>query len=145
MIFWLTQGSSEQISTENKRYFVRLEKEALVLPFSIYLEKFTIGSDPGSDRAASYESNVIVKDLHNGVEQKALISMNEPLTYSGYTFYQASYQMQEGQPPISIFAVNRDIGRPVKYAGSMIIVLGILIMFYMNPDYIDIIFMRKKK
>ena len=71
--------------------------------------------------------------------------MNEPLVHGGYTFYQASYQMQEGRPPVSIFAVNYDPGRRVKYGGSILMVLGILVMFYMNPHYWNILLGSKKK
>ena len=74
-----------------------------------------------------------------------LISMNEPLVYGGYTFYQASYVMEEGRPPISVFSVNYDPGRVVKYAGAIIMVLGIILMFYLNPHYWDKMLGQRKK
>jgi len=86
-----------------------------------------------------------VRDSKAGVEQKAHISMNEPLYYGGDFFYQASYQLQENGPPISVFSVNYDPGRWVKYLGSIIMVLGIMLMFYFNPHYWDKILGSQKK
>jgi hypothetical protein len=115
------------------------------LPFQIQLNKFTMGTDPGTTKAATYESRVTVKDPLKGTDKEALISMNEPLQYGGYTFYQASYQMEEGRPPVSIFSVNLDPGRPVKYAGSLVMIIGIIVMFWWNPHYFGKILGRRKE
>ncbi len=133
--FWLMEGSGRPISVGGRELFVQFAKRRMTLPFQLHLEKFTMGTDPGTTKAATYESQVSVKDPMGGEGKKALISMNEPLVYGGYTFYQASYQMEEGRPPVSIFSVNYDPGRPVKYAGSLIMVFGIIIMFWWNPHY----------
>jgi len=132
---WLIEGSTKGYSVGDKKLMVRYGKERLTLPFRIFLQKFTIGNDPGTNKAATYQSDVIVRDPANGVEKKALISMNEPLKYGGYTFYQASYQLQDNGPPICVFSVNYDPGRILKYLGSIVMVLGTILMFYMNPHY----------
>lgn len=142
---WLIEGESKALQIGAKRISVRLGKSHQTLPFPIYLKKFTVGNDPGTTKAATYESEVMVKDGTQGVEKNALISMNEPLVHGGYTFYQASYQLREGQPPISVFAVNWDPGRWVKYLGSLFMVIGAALMFYMNPHYWDILFGRKRR
>lgn len=142
---WLMEGVSKPFAVGEKEYFVQFGKSKLSLPFQLRLEKFTMGTDPGTTKAASYESRVVVKDEANGVERKALISMNEPLHYGGYTFYQASYQMEEGRPPLSVFSVNYDPGRVVKYAGSLVMVLGIIVMFWLNPHYFGKIVGRGRK
>lgn len=136
---WLFEGQTTPLYFKNRSVFLQFSKEILVLPFSIYLEKFTIGNDPGTTKAASYQSDVIVKDIET---KKALISMNEPLKWGGYTFYQASYQLDE-ERPLSILAVNKDPGRFIKYLGCLIMVLGILVMFYRNPHYLNMLFGRK--
>jgi hypothetical protein len=71
--------------------------------------------------------------------------MNEPLDYGGYSFYQASYVLEEGRPPVSVFSVNYDPGRWVKYTGALTIVLGCMLMFYMNPHYWGKILGRRKE
>ena len=143
--WWLFEGQGKLINIGGREIFLQFAKKNLNLPFFVYLEKFKIGTDPGTNKAASYESDVIIKDASIGVEKRANISMNEPLKYGGYTFYQASYALEEGRPPVSVFAVNFDPGRQIKYLGSILLVLGILVMFYMNPHYMALIFKRKEQ
>ena len=133
---WLMEGETKVFPLGGEEIYVTLSKNTISLPFQIFLEKFTIGHNPGTRKAATYESQVVVKDAVRTLEQGAHISMNEPLVYGGFTFYQASYSLAEGRPPVSIFSVNRDAGRPVKYAGSLLICLGIITMFWLNPQYI---------
>jgi len=142
--WWLFEGQGKLMNIGGREVFLQFMRKKITLPFNIFLEKFKIGTDPGTTKAATYESDVIVKDLKNSVEPKANISMNEPMKYGGYTFYQASYSLEEGRPPVSVFAVNFDPGREIKYLGSLIMVLGILTMFYMNPHYLSLIFKKKE-
>jgi cytochrome c biogenesis protein ResB len=91
----------------------------------------------GTSRAKEYASLVSV--LKNGEaipaapesQEKTLISMNEPMKYNGYTIYQASFQEDEmGKPVASVFSVNKDPGRPIKYLGSLVLSFGIVWLFY---------------
>ncbi len=146
---WLIEGSTIPIALGEKTLELRFQKERLKLPFQVFLKKFKMGTDPGTTKAATYESEVRVEDPAHfkGGEKapEALISMNEPLHYSGFTLYQASYQMNEGAPPLSVFSVNQDPGRWIKYLGSIVMTLGILLMFYMNPHYWAIVLGKGKK
>lgn len=139
---WLMEGDTRALSLGPHRLRVELGKERLELPFKVRLKKFTMGLDPGTTKAASYESDVEVEAGATRIPAK--ISMNEPLFHDGFTLYQASFQQQEGRPTISVFSVNRDVGRPVKYAGSLILCLGIVVMFYMNPHYFGVLLGRRK-
>ncbi len=80
-----------------------------------------------------YASQVTVqsKDSDQKITSQ-LISMNEPMKYAGYTFYQASFEKDEktGEPVASVFSVNRDPGRWIKYFGSIILSVGIVWLFY---------------
>jgi ResB-like family len=140
---WLFEGQGKLLNLGGREVFIQFSRKRLTLPFYLFLEKFKMGTDPGTMKAASYQSDVEIKDLPNRIEKKANISMNEPLKYGGYTFYQASYSLEEGKPAVSVFAVNFDPGRQIKYLGSLIMTLGILVMFYMNPHYLSLIFKRK--
>jgi hypothetical protein len=133
--FWLLEGMGKAISAGSSDLLVYYQRDKLNLPFQLYLDKFTMGTNPGTNTAASFISNVTVKDPKENKDHTAVISMNEPLKYGGYYFYQASYQLAPGQPPVSVFAVNFDPGRILKYLGSLIMTLGIGLMFYMNPQY----------
>jgi len=141
---WLSEGQGRLLPVGDRQLIVQLNKKKLTLPFPLHLEKFHVGHDPGTSKAATYESQVRVTDPIRGTIASSTISMNEPLVHGGYTFYQASYQLQEGRPPVSVFAVNYDPGRVIKYTGSLVMVLGILLMFCLNPHYWDKLFGKKE-
>lgn len=143
--FWLIEGMGKAYSTGERDMILTYHRDRVFLPFNLYLEKFTMGTNPGTNTAASFVSEVLVKDPQLESEQKAVISMNEPLKHGGYYFYQASYQLSPNQPAVSVFAVNHDPGRALKYLGSLLMTLGIGLMFYMNPQYLKSLFGARHK
>jgi len=78
------------------------------------------------------------RDLSNLV-----VTMNRPLDYPDLDgrqlrFFQENYMApdkERGTPLGSVFRVNYDPGRPVKYLGSGLIVFGIFLMFYMRAYF----------
>lgn len=102
--------------------------------FEIKVTDFKIGRYEGTRRAATYESTVEVV----GEGKPVIISMNEPMKRAGLTFYQSSFQEdQRGMPTHSIFSVNKDPGRFLKYFGSLLIFLGIFMLFYFKDIYTE--------
>jgi len=102
----------------------------VALPFRVSLLRFNSDKYPGSNMPATYESWVRVDDPERGVSEHH-ISMNHPLHYRGYIFFQASFV--EGEPMMSIFSVARSPGLPLVYMGVSLISLGVLWMFYVKP------------
>ena len=100
------------------------------LPFRVTLLRFNSDKYPGSNMAATYESWVRVDDPERGSSEHH-ISMNHPLHYRGYIFFQASFV--EGEPMMSIFSVARAPGLPLVYAGVTLIGFGVAWMFYVKP------------
>ncbi len=114
--FYNSDGSAYIVSYANNKLSVGLE---------MTLKEFRVGRYPGSGMAKSYESEVEVQGKTH------LISMNEPLKMNGFTFYQSSFQENErGEPVLSILSVNYDPGRFLKYVGSILLVLGAIVLFY---------------
>ncbi|HEV8067454.1 MAG TPA: hypothetical protein VGP76_06945 [Planctomycetaceae bacterium] len=72
-----------------------------------------------------------------------VVTMNRPLDYPDLDgrqlrFFQENYMApdkERGTPLGSVFRVNYDPGRPVKYLGSGLIVFGIFLMFYMRAYF----------
>jgi ResB-like family protein len=120
--FWLSENEEQVLQVGEKRLQVFFGRENLQLPFEIYLEKFSKIDYPGTETPLSFES--LVQINQNGPLKR--ISMNEPLKIEGYTVYQASYVINPGSPPISVFSVNKDPGRWIKYLGSIILALGVI-------------------
>ncbi len=127
---WLEIGASGQIAVGDTVYYVQFAKRQIDLGFDVLLKKFQVGYYEGTTRPKSYSSDV------EAMGENHLISMNEPMQMKGYTFYQASYEMDdEGQPRVSVLSVNYDPGRWIKYGGSLMIVFGVISMFYFKPQY----------
>lgn len=127
---WLGVGDRATLNLDGHPVDVAFLPHRIVLPFGIRLEKFDIERYQGTADPSSYQSRVTVID--GNYTQKALIKMNEPLTYKGLTFYQASYEDGQPRPVTSILSVNQDPGRPMKYFGSLLIVLGSILLFVMK-------------
>lgn len=128
--YWTGLNSSVRLFSDTAHHIFVFANRQISLDFGLKLDAFRVGRYQGTRRAMSYESDVSVVDP-TGVPIKTTISMNEPLKYKGFTFYQSSFQEDEmGRPTQSILSVNRDPGRPWKYLGSLLIVLGIIHLFY---------------
>lgn len=124
--YWLGLNTPLRIYLDDRMYLVSYGHRALELQFPLRLNKFHVGLYEGTERAASYESMVSVPG-----KGEVKISMNEPLKHEGFTFYQASFEKDEqGKPTMSILSVNHDPGRGLKYLGSLLIVLGSIVLFY---------------
>jgi cytochrome c biogenesis protein ResB len=128
---WLMLDQPEIINRPEGKYALQFARTKVRIAVPIQLKEFKMETYPGTNRAASYASEVI---LPNGSTH--IISMNEPLKLNGYTFYQAGFDNDtEGKPAASAFSVNYDPGRSTKYTGSLLMVLGMISMFYFKPKF----------
>ena len=124
---WMGLNSHLYFFDKDKVYIIAYVKERKQLSFSLRLKDFKINRYPGSGKSSGYESQVQL----NGEKNTRLISLNKPLKKGGYTIYQSGFEEDDnGVPTASIFAINKDPGRFVKYFGSLLIVLGSLVLFW---------------
>ncbi len=128
---WLGLGERATLQQMGRQIRIGYYPRRVSLPFAVKLHKFDIERYPGTFSPKEYASTVSVQDERNpqAASQSVLISMNEPLHHSGITFYQASYEEAQPRPTVSIFSVNRDPGRWLKYMGSIFLVSGIIWLF----------------
>ncbi len=81
-------------------------------------------------RPKDYISKVTV--LKGGKEVRAAdIRVNEPLRFNGYTFFQSTYDTED--LGWSGLQVVKDPGVGVVYAGFVLLIVGLTIIFYVNP------------
>ncbi|HET9869993.1 MAG TPA: cytochrome c biogenesis protein ResB, partial [bacterium] len=133
---WVGYEDQVTFTLNSKPWRVTYGPRQAPLPFSLALQKFHLGFDPGTQNPASYVSDVEAQDLATGEKFPAVIRMNQPLHYRGYTVYQASYFPMEDGRYTSVFSVGRDPGLVLKYAGALVMVLGIIFMFWFkNPAW----------
>ncbi len=124
--YWLGLNSVLRLYQSDKMYVVSYGYRQLQLTFPLRLQEFHIGTYEGTARAASYESVVDVPG-----RGRVTISMNEPLDFNGFTFYQSSFEKDErGEPVASVLSVNQDPGRWVKYLGCILMIAGCVVLFY---------------
>lgn len=129
---WLGLGERATLFTQGKTITIAYYPKRLSLPFGIELKKFEIARYPGSENPMEFSSLVRVQGGVRGEPaptEDVLISMNEPLKHGGYVFYQSSYVDARPRPTISIFSVNQDPGRWLKYLGSILITMGSIWLF----------------
>ncbi|MBX6311566.1 MAG: cytochrome c biogenesis protein ResB [Isosphaeraceae bacterium] len=121
-------------------YRIAYDVDRKPLHFSMKLTDFDVGNDPGTMNPASYTSQVLLTDEEKGLkDQPVTITMNEPLTHRGWTFYQSNYIPIEdpatGDPSgqfMSVFQVHYDPAWKIVYSGCLLVVLGTFVQFYMR-------------
>ncbi len=121
-----------------KEFEVAYDFDRKDLGFSLKLNNFEVGFDPGTAQASSFASEVTLTDEAKGIKDRPItISMNQPLTHRQYTFYQSSYERlvdPRTERPTgefqSVLQVGHDAGRTLKYVGSLLVVLGSFLQFY---------------
>jgi hypothetical protein len=127
---WLLWGEQRRLRLGEQWASVGYQSPEQALPFRVTLLHFNNESYPGSRMAATYESTVRIDDPEQG-SFETLISMNHPLHYRGYIFFQSSFV--EGRPMMSIFSVARAPGLPLVYLGVVLVASGVIWMFYVKP------------
>jgi len=98
-------------------------------PFELELIDFSHDKYPGTEIPFNYSSEVKVHHQDSTKNQKALIYMNHPLRYEGFTFYQASFANQD---TTSIFQVVRNPGWLLPYISVLLMGLGMCVQFGMH-------------
>lgn len=125
---WLERGDIRKYDDDKGRpIYVGYGYKTVALPFEIKLIDFRTGFNPGTQVAATYESDVTVD------EKPFTIAMNTPWEGHGYKVFQASFSKSSDGRDVSVFAIAKDPGIALKYLGSILLVVGIIIMFYFKP------------
>lgn len=119
----------QKLTYKEKTYEIALRPKRIVLPFALKLIKFSHDVYPGTDIARNFSSLVEIVDPHKEADRTVLIYMNHPLRYEGYTFYQASYDGNTGQP---ILQVVKNPGWLLPYFSVLLLGLGLAVHFFLH-------------
>ncbi len=126
---WVAQGVPREVAAGSRQVTLDYNWKQHDLGFSVALKDFREITYPGITMAKSFESDVVVTAPDKEFDR--LISMNNPLKVHGYKIFQSSFQ--RGERETSIFSVARDPGVPVVYTGCLILVLGLILIFFLKP------------
>ncbi len=110
-------------------YHFILRHKRYPLPLKVRLEDFVMEKHPNTEIARSYKSQVLVES--SGLSRDVVISMNKPLRYKNFTFYQASYSMDKEGRESSTLAVVKNSGRLLPYIASLTTFVGLVTHFLM--------------
>lgn len=97
-------------------------------PYSVTLEKFSHDIYPGTDIAKNFSSKIRLNMPDGASFREVLIYMNNPLRYSGLTYYQASFDGEH----TTILEVVRNPSWLVPYISCSAIALGLVIQFMIH-------------
>jgi hypothetical protein len=127
-------AAPQSIEVDGKRYTFTLRPAQVPHPFTLTLLKATHTVYPGTDIPKDFRSRVRLDNRQTGERREVEISMNHPLRYGGFTFYQ--YQMdagqmaqQAGRTPSSVLQVVRNPGWLTPYIGCAMVGVGLAIQF----------------
>ena len=142
--FWARRSSDleprfQDVEFPDAHYRVAYDFDRKDLGFEFQLEDFDVGMDPGTNQPSSFTSKVLLTDDARKISKKQhTITMNEPLTHGGYTFYQSNYipvtdeQGRKTGQFMSVFSVHYDPAWQVIYLGCLGVVMGTFVQFYMR-------------
>jgi hypothetical protein len=124
---WLAWEQPATLQLAGKTFALTLSDRRYALPFILRLDRFERETYPGTNRPAMFASHVTLFDREAGIEEERTISMNRPLRYRGYTFFQSGFEML-GARNATVLSVSRDPGKWTVYAGFTLVCLGVVLM-----------------
>jgi hypothetical protein len=134
--FWVKSTEPVAFNQGAEKIRFELSKKIITLPYELVLDRFKMDTDPGTNNPASYESFITLFKGNEG-NQKHHVYMNQPLKHENFTFYQASYFQTQQGPYGSVLSVNYDPGRPWKYLGSLLLVLGSIWHYFLRRKHLQ--------
>jgi hypothetical protein len=136
-IITLLYNEKQEFEFNNQIFSLHFTEKQIKLPFQIHLHKFRKIDYPNTNRAMSYESDVTVEDLepepgHDKARFATTISMNNVLDHRGWRFFQSSFRFVDENLAYSTFQVAGDPGIETVYTGSIIMMLGFVVLFWLE-------------
>lgn len=116
------------VTSGGRSFSFSLRKKKMMLPLNMTLKDFKMKMYPNSNIPKSYESHVTIK-AEGAVDRDVVISMNKPLRFKDYTFFQSSYYIAPDGSEYTVLAVVKNAGRLLPYYSSVTIFLGLVIHF----------------
>jgi hypothetical protein len=137
---WVPAGWQVTVPTSPTETMVAYGWKTLPLPIGLELLDFEVKRNEGNDAPAGFKSTLRVSSA-DGASATGACSMNRPFSYpsgwlrtwSGLTYKisQASWNPENLEQ--SSVQILRDPGWLLKWIGSLLVVVGVFMMFYLQP------------
>ena len=128
---WLVSNALEaqSFTFKGRIYELVMRQRRFYKPFSLTLLDFTHDKYAGTEIPKNFSSRVRLLDPERGEDREVLISMNNPLRYRGYTFFQSGF---DNSDRTSILQVVRNPAAILPYASCGLVALGLVVQFSMH-------------
>jgi hypothetical protein len=125
---WLVSGylDEQTFDYNNRTYALALRLQRRYKPFYIQLLDFRHDIYKGTDIPKNFSSRIHLHRPDTGEDREVLIYMNNPLRYWGETYYQASFDRDDGG---TIFQVVRNPSWLTPYFSCALVALGLITQF----------------
>ncbi|MBV9009628.1 MAG: hypothetical protein JO354_10770, partial [Verrucomicrobia bacterium] len=136
---WVPSGWQIAIPTSPQPLPIEFGFRAIPLPIALELLKFEVTRNEGSDAPAGFKSTVRVSTA-DGESAAGQCWMNHPYsfpnawwrTWTGMTFKMSQASWNPENLNQSTIQILRDPGWLLKWVGSLLIVVGVFLMFYVK-------------
>ncbi|MGA4580119.1 cytochrome c biogenesis protein ResB [Limisphaera sp. VF-2] len=119
-------GQPQTVTVGNRTFTLAMRLQRIYKPWTIKLLDFRHDRYPGTDIPKNFSSRILLTDPRNGTEREVLIYMNNPLRYGGETYYQASYDPDEGG---TVLQVVRNPSWLTPYVACALVTVGLVLQF----------------
>jgi hypothetical protein len=137
---WVPAGWQVAVPTSPSQTMIAYGWKIIPLPIGLELLNFEVKRNEGSDSPAGFKSTLRIV-TSDGDTATGSCWMNNPFSYPGawwrtwtgltYKISQASWNPENlGQSTVQIL---RDPGWLLKWIGSLLVVIGVFMMFYLQP------------
>ena len=123
-------GNSESVEVGNESYDLSLRFERNYKPYSMHLVDVRKDDYVGTTTPRNYSSDVRLVDTERNVDRMIHIWMNNPLRYSGETFYQSGYAQDPSTGrEVTTLQVVKNAGWMIPYVACMLVGTGMMAHF----------------
>jgi len=110
-------------------YELAMRQRRFYKPFALTLLDFAHDSYAGTDIPKNFSSRVRLIDFERNENREVLISMNDPLRYRGFTFYQSGF---DNNDKTTILQVVKNPAMLLPYIACGLVALGLVTQFSMH-------------
>mgnify|MGYP003629841914 FL=1 len=124
------QELGEQVVVDGKPYQLYIRFKRTYKPYSVKLIDVRKDDYAGTTTVMNYSSDIQLVDPTTNVDRDIKIWMNNPLRYSGETFYQSGYHADPRTgKEMTTLSVVTNMGWMIPYVSCMIVAVGMLYHF----------------
>ena len=117
---------NQGFTLNNRNYEMTLRPRRHYKPYSLELLKFNHDVYPGTEIPKNFSSRVLLQRPSTGEKREVLIFMNNPLRYAGETYYQASFDPDDGG---TVLQVVHNPSWLTPYLSCVLVGAGLVVQF----------------